>query len=227
MKNSNNILTKKNGKSKKSRGDKEAGFQMKVWHQNQCNTYSSRLPRMLKLNASADKYYGTLFNSGVDSVGGDFDLNLPKRGVEAFERIGDRIMVRRVDFRMQFIYADSTNMVRIALVRFPSVTPVTSGAAWYFRGTSGPTGPYDVYSFYTPYSVGKEFEVLYEFVVALAPNSSLQNVTREFSIDVNRISAWSGDTQTEGGLRMVVLSDSSVTPHPVFVMNAMVRYTDL
>ena len=218
--------------NKKVSGNKNKGASSsqpdRDWVQNRCNVWTQCIPKIFPIRNTNLKYLNTKYNSGVDNTGVDFDFDMPVLGVNAYERVGNRIMVKRVDFRMQALYADSSNMLRIALVRFPANTPTTGGVGYYFQGSNSVTATYDVYSYYTPYALDKEFEVLYEFTLALAPNCDLQNITREFSIDVNKVVAWSTTSNPiQGQLRMVLLSDSGVSPHPVFVMNGMVWYTDL
>jgi len=115
----------------------------------------------------------------------------------------------------------------MAVVRFPSNSPTSYNPSYYFRGLGGPVSSYDVFSFYTPYCLGKQFQVIQEFVITMTPASSTANVTREFTLMMNTPVSWTSSTFLEGELRLVLLSDSGLSPHPIFVMNMCVWYTDL
>ena len=167
------------------------------------------------------------YNQSTSAGGFSFDFGgAVGQGLQVFQRIGDIIRISHVDFRIHMIVADVTNLLRFTLVY---VHGFDIGAAFNNFFSNGVSGAPDVTSMFLPYARGKSFEVLYDRSYNLTQQSNNTQIITDFSVPVGRTISYqqSSPVSLAGNLYLIVMSDSSVAPHPNWQGTTRFWFSDL
>lgn len=150
---------------------------------------------------------------------------LPKQGLNADERIGNKIVTTKIEMRYFCTTAptDIFNQVRLLLVYAPNPSVVIQSVL----DLDG-AGQISPLSFTKAYSTGTVFQVLWDQVHILNPQSSNATVQGEISIPCRLPSTWDYNQNFESGFfALIWVGDSSFTPHPTLTFNLRAQYHDL
>jgi len=164
---------------------------------------------------------GVVFNGSIAQI------ITPKLGLLPDERVGNKILVKRIEMKyvMNSPPSDLYNHARIMIVYTPQGTalPLTS----IIDGNPA-TGGMDPLSFPKPYSTGTTHQILYDQTHIMNVNSSNSAVHGQVSIPCNLPSSWDYTQNFESGyFSLVLLGDSSFIPHCTITYNIRSQYVDL
>jgi len=162
---------------------------------------------------------------GIDTTGRIDAIFIPVVGTLSDQRTGDVTQITAGFLRFGITVSDTTNVVRIMLVQsFGSDVPTTGTVL-----QNGPSGSPDVFSFYQNYTQTK-FSILYDSVFGQYVNASTGQIVKSVRFPGNMFMrpSWqyNSGTQVEGGIYLLLISDSGVVPHPQVVYNTKFFYHD-
>ena len=147
------------------------------------------------------------------------------QGIGADNRIGDVIRFLRADVTLSWTYGDPSNVCRFMAFWNLGMPPVGWTAGDFLD--SGPSGVPDVYSQAYPYYRNRRFLLLYDRT-DVVNNSTAQQVTHQisFPINMNTTYVYSTNTVASGSLIFVAITDSSLAPNPLLILNPRFTYKD-
>lgn len=147
------------------------------------------------------------------------------------DRIGDVITARFLQTRLTLDVGDTSNNVRVVIVKFPQVTGVV-GAADVFQFPSTIIGDsrIPIQSLYKKDSVAK-FSVLYDKVHYVnSTTAALKVLNIKVPLPKTGLKMYYPDSTsvqpTKNIINLYVCSDSSAVPHPGIVCNTRLTYCD-
>jgi hypothetical protein len=152
--------------------------------------------------------------------------SLVAQGVETHQRIGDRIIQRRLDYRGNILVGDTSNLFRMVLIYVPGDVGNNTPATYFDNGIGGsPTA----LSFVKLYLRPQRFKVLFDKTWTLSQNSTTQMLHFEFSIPMNCPADFLSPTTTvqTGSIWQFMVSDSAVVPHVGVNYGLRLFYSDL
>lgn len=152
---------------------------------------------------------------------------LPKQGFQPDERIGTKILTKRIEMKYVLTSppSDVYNEARIILVYLPQPTVPTIGL---ILDGNPATGGIDPLSFTKPYSTGTTHQILYDQSHIMNVSSSNATVHGQISIPCNLPSSWDYVNNFESGyIGIILLGDSSFIPHTTITYNMRSQYVDL
>jgi len=149
------------------------------------------------------------------------------QGLQANQRIGDKIFLTQANFTYSITAGDNYNLVRVILLRVVGTPPSPITMGDFFD--NGPSLAPDVYSQTYPYVHGKTYMVMYDRTDVVCSASPNLTVHREFSVPLNFEIDYSASTNVSraGDLVLITLSDSALAPNPQLNANLVVWYRDL
>lgn len=193
----------------------------------QQNVISTRRTNKVKDCKLRTKYwYDTGYQQNIVLGGNVIQIITPKQGVQSDNRIGDKILVKKIE--MKYVIAsppsDAYNMVRLLVVY--STTPSLALPNWLDSDLA--TSNIDPLSFTKPYATGTSFQILYDQTHIMNVSSSNAAVHNEISIPTNLPSTWDYAQNFESGyFAFVWLGDSNFSPHPILTYNIRTQYVDI
>lgn len=183
-----------------------------------------QLVRRNLLKNSELKYYDDTVNLNMTNQWTWRQIFLPTVGTsDAGERIGDTVMPRHMEIRMNIVGSDVTNVCRVVFFR---VKTGQSANTYFALGSSAASA----YAVYSPYSKDRRdaIDVLYDrtFTTQTGGNNS-HLVVKNLRLARKKIQFIGGATTYEiGGLYMAFCSDSGAASHPTIIHNIRTFYTD-
>jgi len=192
--------------------------------QNMVSTRNTNKIRDVKLPKKY--FYDTGYQIPIVIGGSITPICQMTQGIRATQRIGDKIVVRRIE--MKYIIStpptDVYNQSRILLVYSPYLN-ITLGQV---LDSNLATGQIDPLSYTKPYSTGTTHQVLHDQVHIGNVNSSNAAVHGEISIPVNLPSTWDfGQVFESGYICLILLGDSTISPNPQITYNIRSVFSDL
>lgn len=148
----------------------------------------------------------------VSTTPGFLELSAMAQGITKATRIGDAIRLRSLNLRLVIQGADSTNLIRIMLVRG-------------FRALTAADGPTAIAANFDRDDGLVLFDRLYGTEAVAGPNAFKENLHLFPKGDIRYDGAGTGSVR--GGLYLFHVSDSVATAHPVLVMVGEMYYKDL
>jgi len=167
----------------------------------------------------------TMNIANVTYAGTIIDLCPVPQGVTEVTRIGDELLPKRLEIRMNFINADAYNMYRAIIFRWKqndTVAPTVGGII-------ESSGPSTTQSVYVPLNVNTRstFEVLYDKTF----NTNAVSVANKF-VKINlklakkKIEYSFSSTAGQNKIYMLIISDSSTATHPTHIGYSRLIFTD-
>ena len=143
------------------------------------------------------------------------------------ERVGDKVIVKKILFRYSLTYGDSNNIVRV-MVFYQKGRPIPGVSLSDFMD-NGPSGSPDVFSMTYPYLHGQSYELLYDKTHVLVQGAQNATITNVAEIDCSHSLDYLADlnVSANGEFYLVWLSDSGLTPNPQLNSNWVVWYHDV
>lgn len=195
------------------------------------NRAMARTAQRVINNNLEKKYQDLAYNINVDNTGSSIqDLTSINAGMaDSSQRIGDKIRLLSLKFRLQLSAADSTNYFRIILFQWhpdnanttPIVTSILQNAT---------------YSSYYNHDEGSQFSVFYDKQYALDTQGNATRVldwTFRFNSKspkmkwIKKNVKYNGSTlQGSDHLYYLFISDSGTTPNPNISGSSRLVYTD-
>ncbi|ALY05863.1 hypothetical protein [Ctenophore-associated circular virus 4] len=182
-----------------------------------------------KLNKAIEtKYYYTLGASSPDTGGSLVTVSNGIAQGDAYnERLGDRITPIHCHIKGTVTLADTTNWVRIVLIRWKQDYGDLTDANQIFEATGATTSPYSL--FVKEPDNRARFDVLADRLFNLHSNEP----QKAFDIRVSSrklhsrpVSFTAGGSGGNGQLVMVTISDSAAVAHPSISYYLMLKYKD-
>lgn len=163
-----------------------------------------------------------LTSTAIPNTGIIHHLSPCTEGTGYDERIGLKIKGKNLLLRFQLIHSDSTQMVRVMVIRwFCSTTPVVSDVVFTpSASTPWPLNPLNIDN-------SKEIQVLYDNLFALSTNTNANIVDKVFIGRPMHISFETDDTRDNGHLYLIAVSDSTAVSHPSITYWSRLRFTDV
>lgn len=219
----------RNNRSNKRNNKKTSRKQSLISKQNsdqQQNVVTTRRTYMVKDMKIPAKFWQDYQYQVSMVLGGNVrQIVLPKQGLQADERVGNKIVTTKIEMRYQCTTAptDIFNQVRLLLVYAPNPDINILQILDYDGG-----GNISPLSFTKAYSTGTMFQVLWDQVHILNPQSSNATVQGEISIPCKLPSTWDYNQNFESGFfALVWIGDSSFAPHPALTFQMRAQYHDL
>lgn len=146
------------------------------------------------------------------------------QGIGADKRIGDVVNWKSVAMTYSWTYGDPSNVCRLMI--FYAFGPPQAWTAGDFLD-SGPSGVPDVYSQAYPYLRNRRYMVLYDRT-DVVNNSTTQQITHEINVPINcqTVYVYGTNTVASGSLVFVAITDSSLAPNPLLIMNPRFSFRD-
>lgn len=192
--------------------------------QNLMSTRGTEKIRNIKLSNKYFYNYGT----GITMTNSASQIFLadPVQGTQSDQRIGDKIVVRKIEMKYSISVStdDAYNEVRLLIVYSPNPSSTIPQILDNFGGTGTP----HPLSFTKPFSTGTNFIVLFDQTHILNVQSSNANVHNEICVRPNLPSTWDYPQNFESGrFSLILLGDSGFVPHPYITFNIRTTYSDL
>jgi len=177
------------------------------------------------------KYFDTYLNANNSTTTiGYTDLTLVPQGVGQAQRLADTIFVSKIDVRLNVTTA---NADIFAIMRWgifvwkQNTNSVTPGVSSIYESTA-------TYGVLSPFNFEGRgyFTVLHDELVnltgtATAPTNHSQYVNQfSFGLGNHRVDYEQAATTGTGHLYFINVSDSSLTPHPVYTIQFRIWYYD-
>lgn len=188
--------------------------------------------RVVKQDKERKHYYIHRIGDSITDAGQTWNLSGISEGDGMGQRDGQKILPVSLTLRMKLAPGDSSNHIRIAIVRWKendglsgcSIARLVQDDATYGMGTvNAPLVPWTVDN-----QDGNRFTVLYDRHFQMnTTDANFETLTiklgpRKFGA----IHYSDGTTAQTGGLYLVTISDSSLTPHPVFNWTLDLEYIE-
>jgi len=220
------INRRNNRRMKNNRKNKERSVN---YVNNAQNVQTDRVEYKLQENVTRMKYLRGWVGIYAISATPQFIplANALTYGLGPTERIGDRVRIHKIDYRLSITAADLTNVVRIMWI-YVRGNPTSFATSDFLE--AGPSTFIDVYSQIIPYVKGQTIEVLYDRTFSVCQNSDTSIVHEEGSVHVGRNFMYDINNplaSLSGDIYWFCASDSGVVTHPQVVMNPKVWFTDL
>jgi hypothetical protein len=168
------------------------------------------------------KSFDTGFGSGVSSTGTIQKLSTIPQGDTDSTRDGDALLVIKIELITSFVFADTTNIGRLILVRWnQDDSSAAPAAVTDLLQTATPFSPYN-----RDNERAKKFSVIYDkiyMVGATGPNIVGSQTKIPYQ---SRISFQATANTGTGHIYAFMISDSTAIAHPVFSYVARVWFTD-
>lgn len=138
------------------------------------------------------------------------------------ERVGLKIKGKSLQIRFELIHSDSTNMIRVIVLRWfcsstPTVADIIHAPA---ASTPWPLNPLNINN-------SKEIQILYDNLFALSTYTNANQVDKFYINKPMNISFETDDTRDNGHLYLLAISDSVASTHPTIGYWSRVRFTDM
>ncbi len=173
------------------------------------------------------KYHDTVISEPADHDGNALDLSDIVQSTTVANdttRQGDRVEPFRLEMRGQILLGDTTNAVRLIVFQCKSGTVTKSEvlSALYLGTVNAQNSPYR-------HDYRSQYTILFDKTYHLEDGGSQQiNIVKK--IKIRRKMQWSAGSSTEhtaGEIRLLVLSDSSVSTHPLLTMVTRLFFKDV
>jgi len=170
------------------------------------------------------KYFDVTGQYGVTTTGTVIDFSPIPQGVGNNQRTGDEISVSHIEFKDTLFCGDTTNIMRIILVRSKGNSAQNFAALL----SNGHAGSYEVNSIYTPY-FEKRFRILSNKVYAMALNGYTSTIADSYIVPVNQPIAFipGNTTYVDGQIVLYLLSDSAIVTNPSIDFCARIWFRDI
>lgn len=138
------------------------------------------------------------------------------------QRIGDRIKLKYLDAKFNFTCADTTNRIRLSIIRYQDDDGTSSVTA---------QGVYQDYlqlqSYFNFDSInGGKFKVLYDKIIDLELNTNASQKMLRVRKPLNHLLGYTGASSGRGHIYVLLQSDSGATTHPQAEMYSRITYKD-
>lgn len=184
--------------------------------------FIKKLMKQEILAVQEKKSFDSGFGSTVDNVGTVTKLTTIPQGDTDSSRQGDHIKLHEVQLWAQVNYADTTNAVRLLIIRWnqDDSSAAPSGVTNFFQ-TATPFSPYD-----RDNQRARKFDVIFDhlFVVSNVGPGTEKYVIRKGM--KSQIAFQGGANTGTGHLYSVLVSDSSASTHPGVNYVFRTYYTD-
>lgn len=189
--------------------------------------------RELKYRQGESSSVGEIVTSGGTLIGTPFDV---PQGVTDITRVGDRLQwAGKIDVRISFYCADSSNLVRFGIVQWHPTSTATPSPTINDLFLAGPSASVDVHSQYS-HDNRPNFKILLDRTIQLvsvagAANATTTSVTfRRYLVSLKKAKK---DVQYQGsGLQgtnrifLFYISDSIAITHPTIVFTTKIFFRD-
>jgi hypothetical protein len=183
---------------------------------------------MMTANAPC-KYIDTAFSYTITTAGTIVNINLPGiQGTGNGQRTGDEIDVEKIEIREYMVAGDSVgNCMRAIYFQTKGYTPLTASNDLLANATGGAPG---VTSQYQSFIEKTGVRLISDHAQVMVPSGSNNIVYRHHShkLPIRRIAFDSGSSTTQNGqTQLLLISDSAITPNPLYTAVVRVYYRDV
>lgn len=173
------------------------------------------------------KYWDTATSASIDFSGTVYDLSAVTQGVADTNRIGDQLFPKSLELRMSMVAGDSTNLIRMLIIRYKMDTSITGGppptanVLQYTSATHTPLSP-------VHHDLRKTFDIIHDELFCLVQNASNGQmiVNRVFNLGRVPINFVAGATTGANKIFMVLYSDSGAAPNPGVLFDTRLNFVD-
>lgn len=178
------------------------------------------------MNKKVEKKYFDVNNAGsLTNVTAINKLSGVPQGQNDSQRIGDKLSLRNLQYKMELAGADAYNRIRVTIIRWnrdDNNHVVTSGGVYQALGLS----------LHSPFNFDAlrkgDFTILYDKVHNLVLNQSntIKNINKTIKIK-SGINFNAAGTTGEGHIYSLLTSDSGGVAHPSINEYSRITYTDM
>lgn len=155
-------------------------------------------------------------------------LNAITTGTGANARVGDEVRPKGLQIRFRWDLGDATQLCRMLLVVFKDQTTTPPVLSDVLEAAGA------IENLYSPYKINgsKKYRVLHDQLLSATAVTS-ENQYSLVTIGpkmLGKSAKWTDGTGTNhksGGVYLMLMSDSSATPHPSFSFYSRYRYVDI
>lgn len=171
------------------------------------------------------KYFDVNNAGGVTNVTAINKLSGVPQGQNDSQRIGDKLSLRNLQYRLEMACGDAYNRIRITILRWnrdDNTDVVTAGRVYQNLGLS-------LHSPFNFDSLRKgDFTILYDKVhnLVLNQDTTIKNLVKTIKVK-SGINFNAGGTTGEGHLYTLLTSDSGAVTHPSINEYSRITYTDM
>lgn len=184
---------------------------------------ATKVYKRMEKKVTEEKYWDVLFNSvGIDYGGSSFSLCDVPQGDGDSTRDGDKLCPVGLKIKLLLTLADTTNTIRLILVRW---IPSTSSLSYGGVIQNGTGTSYSVAGQYQ-HDTRKQFKVLWSRSYALSSNRPQVIVNKYVRLQKRQISYVSASTTGTNKLFLLAISDSAAAAHPTIGGYTRLDYTD-
>jgi hypothetical protein len=170
-----------------------------------------------------EKYYSTSSNVSVDFSGTVFNLFSPTTGVNDTNRIGDKVVYDKGEFKYAVGAADATNLIRVIIFKWLlTTTPSPSDIlnTGYLGTVTAPLATLN-------WDNRSHMKVYYDqtHYAVLSSSSALQGNVFDY-IPKGEVNFLAGGATASGLIYCLAVSDSGAAPNPAFEYGSLISFTD-
>lgn len=177
------------------------------------------------LDKKVEKKFFDVNNAGsVTNVTAINKLSAVTQGQTDLQRIGDKLTLRNLQYKLEMACSDAFNRVRVTIIRWnrdDNSDVVTSARVYQALGLS-------LHSPFNFDSLRKgDFTILYDKVhnMVLNQDTTIKNINKRFKIK-SSINFNAGGTTGEGHIYSLLTSDSGVAAHPAINEYSRITFSD-
>lgn len=178
------------------------------------------------MNKFVEKKFFDVNNTGsVTNVSAINKLSAVTQGQTDLQRIGDKLTLKNLQYRLEMACADVYNRLRVTIIRWnrdDNTDVVTSARVYQALGLS-------LHSPFNFDSLRKgDFTILYDKVhnMVLNQDSTIKNLVKRINVK-SSISFNGGGTTGEGHIYSILTSDSGGVAHPSINEYSRITFTDI
>jgi len=182
--------------------------------------------KVLKAHQESKFHDNDDLGSGISDAGTLFDLSLIPQGDTDQTRDGDQIYLKSIMGRYSVTGSDNSNIIRVIIVQY-----ITENAGLTGTKILQALGAGAVFQNYA-HDYKSQVRILYDktHTMGNATTASIPLV-KTYKVMITKgfkrkIQYLGGGTNTVGGIRMFVVSDSAAASHPVIAFSLRLNYTD-
>lgn len=176
------------------------------------------------------KYFDTQFTGSIsNSFTQSNNLTNITQGVGQLQRVGNEVILKSIQGKMHFIVGDTTNLVRVTIVKWHEDSGVCGIPTYQSILQSTVSLPTDILSAYHVEN-SPSYDILFDRTFVL--NTAAANTSKVIKFYVplkgrnQKISFNDSAITGTGKLYLLFISDSAGIPHPLIDMYFRTRYTD-
>lgn len=164
----------------------------------------------------------------IDTTGELYSLTNVSQGTGDSNRIGDEIKISALELRINALYGDTTNYLRIIVFQWLANDDISAPIVGDVLYDASSSIPY-VLSYYNNDTLGSDYSVLYDKVHSLNntyKTNFSQNIFIPMKYAKKKVQYVAGTTNGSHKLYILLCSDSGAIPHVTVNMVARLTYVD-